>query len=342
VTDTTVMDSAVSERALNVVLSPESEAHRRVRRQQPPHQPKAAGGQPSAHLAPGFQPQPSWNLTNFGGPTIADLTFVNRYVGGAAAWSASDMTNIDNALSAALSDSALETVIAQYFSGAIGSTMLPSAVHDGAAPATVFKDTAEALAQDLHSQGALGSADPAKTVICMMLPQGIVLSDDFSPGFKPPAGASAAEGFDRRKKGVLKIDDGDAADSKNGLGGYHGSVHLADGTEIFYAVGVYSEGANGIDAFGVPWKNVVATFYHELCEARTDAAVEDVNSSGNSGLLGWYSQTGQGEIGDLPINACNGDLSLVFKEVQLVDGSATVPIQLMWSNADDGPAASTG
>jgi hypothetical protein len=343
VTDTAVMDAALSERALNVVLSPESQAHLAVRRQQSPGQPHAAGAQPSPHLAPGFKPQPSWNLKNFGGPIISDLTFVSRYVGGAAAWSTSDMTNIDGALSAALSDPGLESVMAQYYPGAtISSTMLPSAVHDGAAPSTVFKDTAEALAQQLHSQGVLGSADPAKTVICMMLPQGVVLSDDFSPGFTPPAGASAAEGVKRRKRGVIKVEADDAADSKNGLGGYHGSVHLSGGTEIFYSVGVYSEPGNGIDAFGVPWKNVVATFYHELCEARTDAAVEDVNATGNNGLLGWYSPTGQGEIGDLPINACNGDLSLVFKEVPLASGSGTVPVQLQWSNADDGPAAATG
>ena len=65
-------------------------------------------------------------------------------------------------------------------------------------------------------------------------------------------------------------------------------------------------------------------------------------STGNNGMLGWYSQAGQGEIGDLPVNACNGDLSLVFKEVQVASGGGIVPIQLMWSNADDGPAASTG
>jgi hypothetical protein len=104
---------------------------------------------------------------------------------------------------------------------------------------------------------------------------------------------------------------------------------------------VYSEGTNGIVAFDQPWKNVVATFYHELNEARTDAAVEDVNTTGNNGLLGWYSQTGQGEIGDLPINASGGDLSLVFKEVALANGSGTAPIQLMWSNADNGPASQT-
>jgi hypothetical protein len=334
-----VSHTAVSERMLNVALAPESATHRHLHHPRP----QSGGGQPSAHLATGFQPQHSWNLTSSGGPTIAQLTFVNRYVGGAAAWSPPDMTSIDGALSAAMSDAGLQSVIEQYFPGEnVTSTMLPSAVHDGAAPVTVYKDTAEALAQQIYNEGAIGGADPKSTVICMMLPQGIVLSDDFSPGFTPPAGVEAGERHERRARRILKIDEGDAADSRNGLGGYHGSVHLADGTEIFYAVGVYSEGANGIDAFGVPWKNVVATFYHELNEARTDAAVEDVNSTNDAGLLGWYSQTGQGEIGDLPINDCNGKLGLVFVEVPLANGNGTVPIQLMWSNADDGPAAATG
>ena len=331
------LEEQVAPRALNVVLAPGSEAHRRVGH--PPAQP--GNGPASPNLAPGFSPQPSWNLTYSGGPTIANLSFVNRYVGGASAWSASDMQSIDNALSAALADAHLESVIAQYYSGVtISSTMLPSAVHDAPAPATVYKDTAEALAEQLYSEGAIGGADPATTVICMMLPQGIVLSDAFSPGYTPPA-SSQADTYARRKRGVIKVGEDDAADSRNGLGGYHGSVHVG-GKEIYYAVGVYSEGANGIDAFGVPWKNVVATFYHELNEARTDAAVEDVNSTGNNGMLGWYSQTGQGEIGDLPINGCGGNLGRVFQEVQLANGAGTVPIQLMWSNADAGPASSTG
>jgi hypothetical protein len=49
---------------------------------------------------------------------------------------------------------------------------------------------------------------------------------------------------------------------------------------VYYAVGVYSQTeadgtVNGIPVFDQPWKNVVATFYHELNEARTDADVED-------------------------------------------------------------------
>jgi len=29
----------------------------------------------------------------------------------------------------------------------------------------------------------------------------------------------------------------------------------------------------------------------------------------------------------------------VFQEINLADGSGTVPVQLMWSNKDDGPAS---
>jgi hypothetical protein len=326
-------DGAGALRALNVVLGPGSEAHRHAAH---PHATNGSHAR-SANLADGFSPRPSWNLVDNGGRTIADLTFVNRYVGPGGAWAADDMQNIDHALSAAMSDPGLQSVIAQYFDGhGVTSTMLPSAAFETALPDTVHKDEAESLARQLHDVGVLGDADPANCVINILLPRGTILSDDFSPGFRPSP--EEAERHDRRRKGVIKIDPDDAASSKEGLGGYHGSIHLEDDQRCYYAVGVYSEGDNGIPAFDQPWKSVVATFYHELNEARTDAAVEDVNATGDGHLLGWYSQTGEGEIGDLPINEAQ-DIGLVFKEVPLSDGSGTVPIQLMWSNAADGPAA---
>jgi hypothetical protein len=320
-------------RKLNVVLAPGSAAHRAVE----PPAPQLSGEAPSANLAPGFEPQPGWNMTAGGGSTIADLVFVNRYVGEAGEWAQADVANIDRALGAAMSDEALQSVIAQYFPGAIASRMLPSALHETPLPATVYKDSVEQLVMRLHREGALGEADPASSVINIMLPRGTVLSDELSPGSAAPAGAEQA--WERRRAGTIKIDPDNAADSGHGLGGYHGSIHLEGGVETYYAVGVYSEGANGIVAFDEPWKNVVATFYHELNEARTDPGVEDVNATGDNNLLGWYSQQGQGEIGDLPINACGGNLSLVFQEVALTDGSGTVPVQLMWSNLASGPAA---
>ena len=137
---------------------------------------------------------------------------------------------------------------------------------------------------------------------------------------------------------MLKLDDDEDADSRHGLGGYHGSVHVG-GTTVYYAVGVYSERGNGIPAFGQSWKNVVATFYHELNEARTDPDVEDANRTGDLHKVGWYPPTSPGgEIGDIPMNEAGAHLSLVFKEVELADGSGTVPIQLMWSNKAEAPA----
>jgi hypothetical protein len=112
---------------------------------------------------------------------------------------------------------------------------------------------------------------------------------------------------------------------------------------VLYAVGVFSMprpgmSDNGIVAFDQPWKNVVATFYHELCEVRTDA---DVN-----GTPGWITNPipefgGSVEIGDIPMDEAGDNLSRVMWEIPLAaplpDGTATVPIQLMYSNFVHGP-----
>lgn len=127
------------------------------------------------------------------------------------------------------------------------------------------------------------------------------------------------------------LSDGDVT-SEHGLGGFHGSVGGR-----YYAVAVYSEGTNGIAAFDEPWKNVCATVYHELQEARTDPDVEDAIRTGDNKYLGWYSPRG-GEIGDIPI--ATEPLHDVMREIPLADGSGTVPVQLLWSNKDSAPASS--
>jgi hypothetical protein len=161
-----------------------------------------------------------------------------------------------------------------------------------------------------------------------MLPRGVVLVDGTSTG--GPA------------RSHLAGDHDEAVDSKHGLGGYHGSIHPQHGSTtetLYYAVGVYSEGTNGIVAFDKPWKNVCATFYHELNEARTDPDVEDAIRAGSApnanSFLGWYSPKG-GEIGDIPMEEAGASLGSVMKEVPLVKGG-TAPIQLMWSNAIGAP-----
>jgi hypothetical protein len=137
----------------------------------------------------------------------------------------------------------------------------------------------------------------------------------------------------------------DEASSLQGLGGYHGSVHPARTVTIYYSFGVFSErrpngSDNGIVAFDQPWKNIVATFYHELNEARTDPDVEDAIRARNSPrvlrFLGWTSQEGE-ECGDFPITEAAPDLSLVMKEVSLTNGEGRVPVQFQYSNAVQGP-----
>jgi len=264
------------------------------------------------------------NLRYFGGRTWPAMTFVNLYAGGASAWAARDMSSVDQALGAAMSDVGLNNMLAQYFGGtAPTTTMLPSVVLPGGCPATVGKDTVEGWAAAMHTAGQLPAAPLASTVYCFMLPSGIILSDG------PAAGGDT--------KPSITSSEHDAADSTNGLGGYHGSVHVGADT-IYYAVGVYSDATNGIDAFpGASWKNIVATFYHELNEARTDPDVEDASMApAGERHLGWYSLQ-QGEIGDIPMNQAGADLSTIMVEVPLADGSGNVPIQLMWSDDAGAP-----
>lgn len=305
---------------MNVAVRTGTPAHEAARRRR--------GGR----LAAGFTANPQADLQDFGGRTIADLTFVNVYGDGARAWSQADMTAIDGALEAAMADAGLNEIMQQYFADApVKTTMAPSRKLLHTVPAAVFKGTVEGWITDLHASGALQGFDLAATVVNVMLPPGAVLhSEQTAAGVSTTAATGAQE----------------TADSLHGLGGYHGSVHPTASTTVYYAVGVYSErtrtGDNGIVAFDAPWKNVVATFYHELQEARTDADVEQVNRTGNQTLLGWYAPGGSdgiaGEIGDTPMEEAGADLSKVMQEVALADGSGTVPIQLMWSNLVHGPA----
>src|SRR5437879_5085904 len=91
---------------MRVVIRAGSEAATRYTR--------IAGVNPDA-LAPGFPPSPAEDLINHGGKTIRDLKYANFYVAGETAWNANDIQNIDQALSAAMSDRKLNNVIMQYF-----------------------------------------------------------------------------------------------------------------------------------------------------------------------------------------------------------------------------------
>jgi hypothetical protein len=291
--------------AMNVFVAPKSAADKSIRAR--------------TFIAPGIQPSPDHDLIFNGGRTIAHLNFLNFYVGGNESWQVSDMKSIDTALGAAMSDQHLNNVMVQYFpEGQITSNFLGSRVLPGPAPTVVSQGDVEAMAGALSDSGALDGFDLSSTLFNFMLPSGTILNTDASPTDRSLHLAAVA---------IPKEEES----STEGLGGYHGSIHpnRTDGqSTVYYAVGVFSEQlpdgtTNGSAVFDQPWKNVVATFYHELNEARTDPDVEDAIRAGNdpngSKLLGWVSRQGE-ECGDFPVFEAS-PLTEVFQEIK-----TTVPV----------------
>ena len=286
------------------------------------------------------------------------MSFVNLYVGGDDAWSKSDIEAIDHAIAAAMSDRSLNNVMRQYFDNAeISSTELPSHPLVGYRPKVMSQGDVEYCMSYLYDQGYLKPYNLSKTVFNLLLPSGTVLNVESGRsgtvasaeqnrrtlGDDPVFVAASMVGRAEEEEYESVIPHAEEGDSKSGLGGYHGSIHKGQKT-IYYSVDVYSERrsdgtANGIPVFKNPWKNVVATLYHELQEARTDPDVEDVIRNPYDPraeqLLGWTSDRGE-ECGDYPIDEAR-QISDVVKEVALADGTGMVPVQLQYSNAVHGP-----
>ena len=296
--------------------------------------------QPAA-LAAGIPATPEHDLVFHGGKTIPQLNFANCYVGGEAAWNSGDVANIDNAIKAIMTDRRLNNVIVQYFPAGtpVSSNFLGSTFLAGPAPKLVSRGDIDALVNSALSSKPLNGADFGSTVVNLMLPEDTVLTTD-----EAPSGGAASKSARHQKTytspstnyalGRGSAATRETADSMNGLGGYHGSIHDG-GRTLYFAVGVFSKGANGIDAFGTPWKNVVATFYHELCEVRTDCDVEDANRNNDISVLGWNSPQGE-ECGDLPIFEDPG-LTRVFQEIELANAAEKSPVQFQYSSAVHGP-----
>ena len=306
---------------MNVFVKPGSKAELACRRYAAREKVQPKEPPPRAELiAPGFASHKNLNLRDHNGKIIPDLVYTNFFVGGDA-WDPHDVQQINQNLKSAMADQHLNNVLIQYFRGAanITTTFVPTSVPLPDKPVTISQPEVENLLQSLHANSKLTAFDFSKTVFNFMLPRGMVLTIDDGSGDKRAADT-------KKRSGPVE----EEASSLEGLGGFHGSVHI-DSVTLYYAVGVFSEGNNGIVAFDQPWKNVVATFYHELVEARTDADVEDNN-------VAWVNdEQPSEEIGDIPMTLAGGTLSKVMQEVPLADGSGTVPIQLMWSNAVGGP-----
>ena len=302
---------------------------------------------------PGVPATPAEDLRFRGGHTIADLKFVNLYVGGDDCWSASDIRQIDSAIAAAMADRNLNNVMMQYFNNRpITSVALPSHPLTGYRPSTMTQGDVERCVEYLYRRGFLQGYDLSSTVFNFLLPQGTVLTDDTGLSATAMTQPAAQVGQWTRAAVSRTADEGhntspvphsEESSSLMGLGGYHGSIRI-DGKPVYYTADVFSERQqngrfNGIPVFAEPWKNVVATLYHELNEARTDPDVQDaIRHAGDPAAeryLGWTSDRGE-ECGDYPIDESR-DLSTVVREVTLTDGSGTVPVQFQYSNAVHGP-----
>jgi hypothetical protein len=320
-------------RPFNVYVRRGSKAEKAFRR-------RAKSAVPTV-IAPGLPPSPDHDLKYQGGKTIQDLRFMNFYVGGDA-WDPGDIGNINQALGAAMSDQDLNNVMVQYFAGAITTTFDGSQTLPGSAPQVISQGDVEQMVTTFFNAGTFAGHDLTSTVFNFMLPPGTVLNTDTTTTGGAQHVTAAVKKQIVNRNALVPNDE---ADSLNGLGGYHGSVHVSGSDIVYYAIGVYSETeangtVNGIPVFDQPWKNVVGTFYHELNEARTDADVEDAIRAGNdpnaNSFLGWVSDQGE-ECGDFPVSEAGGDLTEVFQEVELTDNSGTVPVQFMYSDAVHGP-----
>ena len=293
---------------------------------------RAAKGPGIDRVGQAFPPHPAEDLMFRGGRTLPNMSYKTFYLG--TAWAegsqAAALQSLNSALAAAMSDPALNDIVSQYFGKAqISTTALPSAVLDLPLQSTYGKDDIQALAEKIYMSGVLSSIDLDNCVINFVLPSGAVLSSE---------GGEAHLRIGRRAPPGTPEEEEE--DSKHGLGGYHGSVHIphpANPITLYYAVAVWSDGDNGIPIPGwQPWESACATLYHELNEARTDPDVEDAIRTGDVRWIGWNSRTGQ-EIGDFPIEEAGSNLSLVFKKVPVAAQPGTAPIQLLWSNRIHGP-----
>lgn len=263
-------------------------------------------------IAPGIDAAPLEDLMFHGGRVVPQMEFQNVYLGSSADWSPSDIESIDSAITLAMRDRRLNNMMVQYFPGAtLACDPRPSFVLNSAKPEELDEPDVQAAVIGLFDEERIGKSDLDTTIFNLVLPPGTVLK----------LGASS---------------------SLNGLGGYHGSVHIRrDGKRVtlYYSANVFSEmlsatRQNGIVVFDQPWKNVVGTLYHELNEFRTDADVKDAIEQGNNDFLGWTSRRGH-ECGDQPIFAA-APLQLVFKEVSTANTRRRIPVQFMYSNAVHG------
>jgi hypothetical protein len=261
-------------------------------------------------IADGVDPSPLDDLMFHGGQLKPQMQYQNIFLGSQTDWVQSDIDNINSGIKRAMQDKRLNNVIRQYFgNSAVACDPRTPLLLSDAKPKRLDEPDVQAKVVSLFDSGKITKTDLGVTLFNLVLPRGTVLS----------LGGSS---------------------SLNGLGGYHGSLHInrnGKSITLYYSANVFSEflssgKENGIVAFDKNWKNVVGTLYHELNEFRTDPDVNDAIKTGNNDFLGWTSRRGH-ECGDQPIFVASS-LDIVFREV--LSGGKKTPVQFMFSNAVHG------
>ena len=257
-------------------------------------------------LAAGVSASPQDDLIFRGGKTLPHMAFQNIYLGHPNDFAHGDFESIDNAITRLVRDERLQTIIQQYFPGKkLEYDIATSVMLDENRPNEMDEPDVQNKVIDLFDKKVIAATDLDRTIFNLVLPPDT----------------------------VLKLN---SSSSRNGLGGYHGSVHFSREGQtrtLYYSANVYSAvrsgQRNGIPFFSAPWKNVVCTLYHELMESQTDPDVGDAIRLNDRRFIGFNSKFGQ-EIGDQPIAA--NSLDKVFKEVLAMPGPTATPMQFMFSN----------
>ena len=257
-------------------------------------------------LAAGVSASPQDDLIFRGGKTLPHMAFQNIYLGHPNDFAHGDFESIDNAITRLVRDERLQTIIQQYFPGKkLEYDIATSVMLDENRPNEMDEPDVQNKVIDLFDKKLIAATDLDRTIFNLVLPPDTVLNLNSSS-------------------------------SRNGLGGYHGSVHFSREGQtrtLYYSANVYSAvrsgQRNGIPFFSAPWKNVVCTLYHELMESQTDPDVGDAIRLNDRRFIGFNSKFGQ-EIGDQPIAA--NSLDKVFKEVLAMPGPTATPMQFMFSN----------
>src|SRR5688572_5962434 len=263
-------------------------------------------------LAPGVSASPKDDLIFRGGKTFPQMGFQNIYLGRAKDFASGDVETIDDAITRVMRDEQLKEIVQQYFPGKpVSYDVAPSVILDESRPNEMAERDVQNKIIDLFDRNLILATDHDRTIFNLVLPPDTILTLDGSS-------------------------------SRDGLGGYHGSVHFnrnGQSRTLYYSANVYSAiragKRNGIPFFSKPWKNVVCTLYHELIECQTDPDVGDAIRQGDGRFVGYSSNRGM-EIGDQPIAA--NTLDRVFKEVLTHPGPKPTPVQFMYSNEVHGAA----